>query len=143
MTDFILNLLTSAPSTLVLGCLAAACLVFYPVARFIPFLAPYVPLSVLVFVLSVSLGGFNIGYRVRDDRAEIAILKSELAFKAHELNVQKSVSEFVQEEIKKIKVKSDELETKVNEYEDFIAKHPLPDACRATDDDVKRLRKIH
>lgn len=76
--------------------------------------------------------------------AKMAGLRTQLAQKAHDLNVQASVSAWMKDRKDAAEKSNAELQGKVDEYADALNRRPAAAAnsCALTDDDVRRLRAI-
>lgn len=102
------------------------------------------PLGQVVVVIGLCvLVWFVTDMRVR--RQEIAAcraadIKAELQAAQRDIDMQKSAAAQADKTALELRSYSAGLETRVKDYEAEIAKRPVADACRATDDDVRRLR---
>ncbi len=95
MSDLFWNVATSAPALgfngLVL--LAALAVGFFPLVKYLPVIGPYVPAARVVALLSAALICFLVGFRVSDERAEMANLRAMVAIQKADLdNARKSAA---------------------------------------------------
>jgi len=134
-----------ATSDIALGILGAIAAVSFLVAhvpfvgRLIPAVEPYVVAARLVSIVTAASLFFLIGFRVSDERATLAQLKGELAWKDNELEQQKATAEDAERIAKQKALEAGELKAKVDDYEAVLAKQPVGN-CALDDTDVNGLR---
>lgn len=143
MTALLISIITSGWTTALFGAVSAAYPALLLLGRFFPNLKLYLMLAKVLVVVGAAGVAFTTGYRLADERSSNAMLRNELAFKTHQLEVQKRVSEYVEKDlIVKLDQKTAELEKIGAELEAAVAKKPERLVCRATADDVKWLLRI-
>ena len=95
MTDWFLDLATSTPALGFNGLVLLVSLAvgFFPLVKYLPVIGPYVPAARVVALLSAALICFLVGFRVSDERAEMANLRAMVAIQKADLdNARKSAA---------------------------------------------------
>lgn len=142
MSGLFWNVATSDVALGILGAIVAASFLIAHVpyvGRLIPAVEPYVVAARLVAIATAAVLCFLIGFRVSDERAALANLKTELAWKDNELGQQKATAEDAERIAKEKTVEANELKTKVDDYEAALAKQPVG-TCALDDSDISGLR---
>lgn len=142
MTGLFWNFATSNIALTILGAIVAASFLVAHVpfvGRLIPAVAPYVVAARLVSIATAAAFCFLIGFRVSDERAALAQLKFQLAWKESELAQQKATAEDAERIAKEKAVEADELKIKVDDYEAALSKQPVG-TCALDDADINGLR---
>lgn len=136
------NVATSNVALGILGAVVAASFLIAHVplvGRLIPAVESYVVAARLVSIATAAALCFLIGFRVSDERATLAKLKGELAWKENELDQQRASAEDAERIAKEKAAEADELKTKVDDYEATLAKQPVG-SCALDDADLDGLR---
>lgn len=144
MTDLIWSLATSYLALGIIGIVLLAALVvgYFPLAKYLPVIGPYVEAAKLIAFLLFGLLMFLVATRLTDERAEVKRLKTDLAFTQLQLNTQKQTAEQAQKLRELAEQQAAEANQKVTDYEDRLAKSPSGCGCSFDDDDVNSLRGI-
>lgn len=116
-----------------------------PVVRDLPAVKPYAIAAGIVAYLALAWLSLCVGYRISDDHAETARLKTELAWNANQLKQQKATADDAERIAQEKAAEAEELKGKVSDYEKALeaaaAANPQS-ACALSDDDVARLRAL-
>ena len=98
MSDFIWSLATSYLVLSIIGIILLAALIvgYFPLAKYLPVIGPYVEAAKLIAFLLFGLMSFLVATRLSDERAEVKRLKTDLAFTQLQLNTQKQTAEQAQ-----------------------------------------------
>ena len=144
MSDFIWSLATSYLVLSIIGIILLAALIvgYFPLAKYLPVIGPYVEAAKLIAFLLFGLMSFLVATRLSDERAEVKRLKTDLAFTQLQLNTQKQTAEQAQKLREQAEHQAAEANQKVTDYEDRLAKSPSGCGCSFDDDDVNSLRGI-
>jgi hypothetical protein len=144
MTDLIWSLATSYLVLSIVGIILLAALVvgYFPLAKYLPVIGPYVEAAKLIAFLLFGLLMFLIATRLSDERAEVKRLKTDLAFSQLQLDAQKQTAEQAQKLRERAERQAAVANQKVTDYEDRLAKSPSGCGCSFDDDDVNSLRGI-
>lgn len=144
MSDFIWSLATSYLVLSIIGIILLAALIvgYFPLAKYLPVIGPYVEAAKLIAFLLFGLMSFLVATRLSDERAEVKRLKTDLAFTQLQLNTQKQTAEQAQKLREQAEQQAAEANQKVTDYEDRLAKSPSGCGCSFDDDDVNSLRGI-
>jgi hypothetical protein len=144
MTDLIWSLATSYLTLSIIGIILLASLVvgYFPLAKYLPVIGPYVEAAKLIAFLLFGLLMFLVATRLTDERAEVKRLKTDLAFTQLQLDTQKQTAEQAQKLRDEAEKQAAEANQKVTDYEDRLAKSPSGCGCSFDDDDVNSLRGI-
>jgi hypothetical protein len=144
MTDLIWSLATSYLALGIIGIVLLAALVvgYFPLAKYLPVIGPYVEAAKLIAFLLFGLLCSLIATRLTDERAEVKRLKTDLAFTQLQLSTQKQTAEQAQKLRELAEQQAAEANQKVTDYEDRLAKSPSGCGCSFDDDDVNSLRGI-
>ena len=144
MSDLIWSLATSYLVLSIIGIILLAALVvgYFPLAKYLPVIGPYVEAAKLIAFLLFGVLMFLIATRLSDERAEVKRLKTDLAFTQLQLNTQKRTAEQAQKLREQAEQQAAEANQKVTDYEDRLAKSPSGCGCSFDDDDVNSLRGI-
>jgi len=144
MADLIWSLATSYLVLSIIGIVLLAALVvgYFPLAKYLPVIGPYIEAAKLIAFLLFGLLCFLIATRLSDERAEVKRLKTDLAFTQLQLDTQKQTAEQAQKLREQAEQQAAEANQKVTDYEDRLAKSPGGCGCSFDDDDVNSLRGI-
>lgn len=144
MADLIWSLATSYLALGVIGTIAAVALIVghVPLAKYLPFIGPYVILARFVSYLALMLLAFLIGTRLADERAETKRLKTDLAYARLQMEAQKASAETAARLRAEAEQQAATLERKVTDYENQLASQPAGCGCALDDADVNSLRGI-
>lgn len=132
--------------TIVAVIMAAAFVISHlPVVRDLPAVKPYAIAAGVIAYLALADLALCIGYRIADEQAETARLKTELAWNKGQLKQQKATADDAERIAQEKAAEAEELKGKVSDYEKALeataAANPQS-ACALSDDDVARLRAL-
>ena len=143
MTDFIWDLATSPPVLIAVAALLAAALVvgYFPLLKWFPVIGQYVSVARLVSYLALALLLFLIGFRVADNRAEAAALRSKLEAAEVDRDAANQSAERLERDRQELARAAEEDQRRIATYEEALKARPNA-ACTLTDDDFpRRLRQ--
>lgn len=122
--------------------LAAAVVGYFPLARYLPVVGAYVEAAKLLFAVMLFVTGVVIGHRIADEGAELARVKTDLAFSQLQLDAQKQSAETAAKLRQQIDEQNATLQKKVTDYEAELATRPDAAGCNLDDNDINGLRGI-
>lgn len=124
---------------------AAFAISHLPIVRDLPAVKPYAIAAGVIAYLALADLALCIGYRISDEHAETARLKTELAWNKNQLKQQKATADDAERIAQEKAAEAEELKGKVSDYEKALeaaaAANPQS-ACALSDDDVARLRAL-
>lgn len=115
---------------------------YFPLARYLPIVGPYVETAKLLFAVMLFVTGVVIGHRIADESAELARVKTDLAFSKLQLDAQKQSAETAAKLRADAETQAQTANQKVKDYEDRLSKLPAKCGCDFDDDDVRSLHDI-
>ena len=144
MIDLFWSVMTSYLALSIIGIVLLAALVvgYFPLAKYLPVIGPYVEAAKLIAFLLFGLIAFLIGVRITDERATLKQVKQDLAFSQLQLDAQKQSAETADKLRQQAEQQAEQANQKVTEYEAQLAKQPAGCGCNFDDGDVRSLHDI-
>ena len=143
MTDLLWDIATAPPVLIAVASLLAAALVvgYFPLLRWFPVLGQYVAVARLASYLFLALLTFLLGFRVADNRAEAAALRSKLEAAEVDRDAANQSAERLERDRQELARAAGEDQRRIATYEEALKARPNT-ACTLTDDDFpRRLRQ--
>jgi hypothetical protein len=144
MIDLFWSVATSYLTLSIIGIVLLAALIvgYFPLAKYLPVIGPYVEAAKLIAFLLFGLLAFLVGVRITDERAALKQVKQDLAFSQLQLDAQKQSAETADKLRQEAQQLAEQANQKVTEYEAELAKQPAGCGCNFDDGDVRSLHDI-
>jgi len=144
MIDLFWSVATSYLALSIIGIVLLAALIvgYFPLAKYLPVIGPYIETAKLIAFLLFGLLAFLIGVRITDERAALKQVKQDLAFSQLQLNAQKQSAETADKLRQQAEQQAEQANQKVTDYEAQLAKQPAGCGCNFDDGDVRSLHDI-
>ena len=144
MADLFWSVATSYLALSIIGIVLLAALIvgYFPLAKYLPVIGPYIEAAKLIAFLLFGLLAFLVGVRITDERAALKQVKQDLAFSQLQLDAQKQSAETADKLRQEAQQQAEQANQKVTEYEERLAKQPAGCGCNFDDGDVRSLHDI-
>lgn len=144
MASLFWTIATSYTALTIDGIILLACLIvgYFPLARYLPVVGPYVEAAKMLFAVMLFVTGVVVGHRISDESAALKQAQQDLAFQKLQLDAQKESAETADKLRTEAEASAATANQKVKDYEERLAKLPQTCDCGLTDDDVRSLHDI-
>lgn len=141
MADLFWDIATSYFVLSVVGFVLVCALVvgYFPLLKWFPVVGEYVPVARLIAFLAVALLCLLIGFRIADERAVAAALRSKLEASAIDLEATQQAANEAEAARVELAKQSQADQERIAAYEKALAANPTGN-CALSDDDLRWLR---